>query len=212
MKKKTLGIIIDKESIEYSNLRFAVEYAIRYPDNPLTIDSGYHIDYVLEIAQLNQTILKDIDILIDVWGYSFCDEDIDEVIDSVIELDCINSGHCFAVVSLYEDDLEMHDFAFEVRKDDAYITFMTTERELSGGLDFVAVELIQTFNLYNDENRRKWFIDNIGISNITYDDVYSYIKSLLDSSEQIEKGLDNDVIKVSLKAESKFIKYLVSLL
>lgn len=33
MKKKILGIIIDKESIESSSLRFAVEYAINCQNN-----------------------------------------------------------------------------------------------------------------------------------------------------------------------------------
>lgn len=57
MKKKILGIIIDKESIEHSSLRLTVEYAINYPDNPLSIGNGYQINDVLEIAQLNQTTL-----------------------------------------------------------------------------------------------------------------------------------------------------------
>ena len=210
MKKKILGIIIDKESIESSSLRFAVEYAINYPDNPLSIGSGYHIDGVLEIAQLNQTILENIDILVDVWGYSFCDGDIEDVFNNVVKLDYINTDHCFAIVSLYEDDLEMNDFAFEVRRDAAYLSFVTTEQELEGGLDFVAVQLIQTFDLYDNNSRRKWFIDNIGLSNITYDDMCSYIIS---NSDQIEKSLEeDDKIKVTLSANPKLIKYLISLL
>lgn len=207
MKKKILGIIIDKESIECSSLRFAVEYAINYPDNPLSIGSGYHIDDVLEIAQLNQTILENIDILVDVWGYSFCDEEIEEVFNNVVKL---NTDHCFAIVSLYEDDLEMNDFAFEVRKDAAYLSFMTTEQELEDGLDFAAVQLIQTFDLYDNSSRREWFIDNIGLSNITYDDMCSYI---ITNSDQIEKSLEEDgKIKVTLAANPKLIKYLISLL
>lgn len=210
MKKKILGIIIDKESIESSSLRFAVEYAINYPDNPLSIGSGYHIDNVLEIAQLNQTILENIDILVDVWGYSFYDEDIEDVFNNVVKLDYINSDHCFVIVSLYEDDLEMHDFAFEVRKDATYLSFVTAEQELEDGLDFAAVHLIQTFDLYDNTSRRKWFIDNIGLSNITYDDMCSYIIS---NSDQIEKSLEEDGnIKVTLAANPKLIKYLISLL
>ena len=229
MEKKVLGLIVSRENVEKHTARFMIEYAINNPDNDLMIEDGYHIDKMIQLNQLNQSDIINIDVLVDSWCYAVTwdRESVEErfkFINEIISMDNAKPDDYFIIVSLYKDDLSSEeelnlcrDFAFDIRPSEAYISFLAKEDELNGDLSFVAEELIQTFDLFENSNRKRWFVSMIGLSNITHKDICSYITGRIKTEVQIEKRFDynykgNDRIKVTVATDPVLVKYLISLL